>query len=169
MIRPIFIEERSGKAPQEATTDAFSIDSKHKMRLQDAELQVMRDDGWCLSMHQPWASYLVAGIKRHEGRTWYSPHRGRLWIHSASKVPSEDEIAMVQQQHLALGGQKTFPDNLPVSCLLGCVDVVDVLAQEEYRERFPDGESSSPFVFICENPQELMIKFPMTGQHKICE
>jgi hypothetical protein len=42
--------------------------------------------GKCMSMHQPWASLLVYGIKMHEGRTWYSPHRGRLWIAAAAKV-----------------------------------------------------------------------------------
>lgn len=30
-----------------------------------------------LSMHQPWASLLVYGIKRIEGRTWPTDHRGR--------------------------------------------------------------------------------------------
>ena len=34
-------------------------------RLQDRGLQEMRDDGVCLSMHQPWASLLIAGIKRY--------------------------------------------------------------------------------------------------------
>lgn len=29
---------------------------------------------------------------RHEGRTWYTPYRGRLWIHAASKEPSQDDI-----------------------------------------------------------------------------
>ena len=77
--------------------------NRNHMRIQDSNLQVMRDDGWCLSMHQPWASYLVTGIKLHEGRTWYSPHRGRLWIHAASKVPSDDEIAAVQQMYLIRG------------------------------------------------------------------
>ena len=42
--------------------------------------------GKCMSMHQPWASLLVYGIKMHEGRVWYSPHRGRLWIAAAAKV-----------------------------------------------------------------------------------
>ncbi|CAG5029947.1 unnamed protein product [Parnassius apollo] len=32
-------------------------------RVQDAELQEMSDTGRCLSMHQPWASLLVEGIK----------------------------------------------------------------------------------------------------------
>merc|ERR550532_1266204 len=75
------------------------IDDKHMMRIQDSQLQVMRDDGWCLTMHQPWASYLISGIKMHEGRTWYSSHRGRLWIHAAAKVPTEDEIKAVQASY----------------------------------------------------------------------
>ncbi|GAA6091901.1 activating signal cointegrator 1 [Tachysurus ichikawai] len=28
-------------------------------------------------------------------------------------------------------------------------------------------ESASPFVFICTNPLELLVKFPMKGKHKI--
>ena len=32
-------------------------------RVQDTPLQLLSDDGMCLSMHQPWASLLVAGIK----------------------------------------------------------------------------------------------------------
>ena len=60
--------------------------SRHA-RLQDAGLSEMADDGICLSMHQPWASLLVYGIKMHEGRVWSSAHRGRLWIAAASKVP----------------------------------------------------------------------------------
>ncbi|KAG0448854.1 hypothetical protein HPP92_027617 [Vanilla planifolia] len=43
----------------------------------------------CLTMHQPWASLLVYGIKRIEGRSWPSPVTGRLWIHAASKVRLE--------------------------------------------------------------------------------
>lgn len=51
-----------------------TVDRPHKkegeirregLRLQDRELQEMSDEGMCLSMHQPWASLLVKGIK------WY--------------------------------------------------------------------------------------------------
>lgn len=38
----------------------------------------------CLSMHQPWASLLVLGFKRFEGREWTSKYRGPLWIHATS-------------------------------------------------------------------------------------
>ena len=113
-------------------------------------------------------AYQVCGIKIHEGRNWYSPHRGRLWIHAASKIPTDEEVKSVQNFYKGMT-KIDFPQNLPTSCLLGCVDVIDVMAQEEYREKFPKGESNSPFVFVCSNPQELMIKFPMNGQHKVCE
>ena len=41
-----------------------------------------KDNMLCLSMHQPWASLLVYGIKRVEGRGWNTDFRGRLWIHA---------------------------------------------------------------------------------------
>ncbi|XP_071532178.1 activating signal cointegrator 1 [Panulirus ornatus] len=139
------------------------------LRIQDRELQEMTDEGMCLSMHQPWASLLVAGIKMHEGRMWYSPHRGRLWIAAAAKVPTQEEIRQVEHMHLVLHNDENleFPQHYPTGCLLGCVDVSDVLPQEEYRNLYPDGESDSPYVFICENPQEMILKFPMKGKHKI--
>jgi len=38
------------------------------------------DIGMCMSMHQPWASLLVHGFKRFEGREWTHKYRGPLWI-----------------------------------------------------------------------------------------
>ena len=35
-------------------------------------------------------------VYRHEGRTWYTPFRGRLWIHAGSKQPSEHDIKEVE-------------------------------------------------------------------------
>lgn len=37
--------------------------------------------------------------------------------------------------------------------------------------KFPDisQESDSPFVFICKNPQEMIVKFPIKGNPKICK
>ncbi|XP_074650091.1 activating signal cointegrator 1-like [Tubulanus polymorphus] len=139
------------------------------LRLQDKELQEMADDGVCLSMHQPWASLLIAGIKKHEGRTWYSAHRGRLYIAATAKTPTQEEIDELEEfyRQFYKKPRLRFPEHYPVGCLLGCVDVTDCLAQDEYRKQFPGGESSSPFVFIGQNPQELLVKFPIKGKHKI--
>eukprot|EP00123_Amoebidium_parasiticum_P021418 comp6674_c0_seq1/m.2457 comp6674_c0_seq1/g.2457 ORF comp6674_c0_seq1/g.2457 comp6674_c0_seq1/m.2457 type:complete len:601 (-) comp6674_c0_seq1:395-2197(-) len=140
-------------------------------RVQDAELSIMGDAGLCMSMHQPWASLLVAGIKTVEGRVWYTPHRGRLWIAAAAKVPTQDEIDVIERQYCELYNDPNmrFPD-YPTGCLLGCVDVVECLTREEYLAQFAGKageESQSPYVFVCEHPQTLPIKFAVKGQHKI--
>uniref|UniRef100_A0A8C5PNG1 Activating signal cointegrator 1 n=1 Tax=Leptobrachium leishanense TaxID=445787 RepID=A0A8C5PNG1_9ANUR len=143
---------------------------RSRLRIQDRELQEMSDPGMCLSMHQPWASLLVAGVKRVEGRTWYSAHRGRLWIAAAAKKPAPQEISELEASYrVLLGKDVVFPKDYPTGCLLGCVKVEDCLELNQFKEQYPSlgQESMSPFVFICTNPQELLLKFPMKGQHKI--
>ncbi|NXW00173.1 TRIP4 protein, partial [Fregetta grallaria] len=145
---------------------------RNRLRIQDRELQEISDDGWCLSMHQPWASLLVRGIKRVEGRTWYTSHRGRLWIAATAKRPSPQEISELETTYrMLLRKDVEFPSDYPSGCLLGCVDVTDCLSQEQFDEQYPDlsQESGSPFVFICTNPQEMVVKFPIKGKPKICK
>ncbi|KGL88397.1 Activating signal cointegrator 1, partial [Charadrius vociferus] len=145
---------------------------RNRLRIQDRELQEISDDGWCLSMHQPWASLLIRGIKRVEGRTWYTSHRGRLWIAATAKRPSPQEISELETTYrMLLRKDVEFPSDYPAGCLLGCVDVTDCLSQEQFNEQYPDlsQESGSPFVFICTNPQEMIVKFPIKGKPKICK
>jgi len=47
-------------------------------------------------MHQPWASLLVYGLKRVEGRSWPTAHRGKLWIHAASKEADPEVIEAME-------------------------------------------------------------------------
>ncbi|XP_025414221.1 activating signal cointegrator 1 isoform X2 [Sipha flava] len=136
-------------------------------RVQDAELMLMTDPGLCLSMHQPYASLLLLNIKNNEGRTWFTPHRGRLWIASTAKKPSQEDINEVETFYKRLKGDITFPKKYPTGCLMGCVNIVDCLSHEEYIEQFPQGENDSPFIFICENPIMMSNHFPIKGQHKI--
>ena len=44
-----------------------------------------------LSVRQPWASYLVSGLKTVELRSWSSSYEGWLWIHAGKK---SDLLAM---------------------------------------------------------------------------
>lgn len=48
-----------------------------------------------LSMHQPWASLLVYGLKRIEGRAWPTDHTGSLWIHATSTQPTLKDIEVL--------------------------------------------------------------------------
>ena len=153
----------------------------------------MSADGrqFCLSMHQPWASLLVAGIKRVEGRNWPTDHRGRLWIASTAREPTELEIATVEQQYMAhfsgvhakpgadryeqvMAMQQqvhtfpAFPTSYPQSALLGCVTVTDCLSHDAYTAAHPTGEeNSSEYVFMCAAPRTLTMPMRMSGQHKI--
>ncbi|XP_020797841.1 activating signal cointegrator 1 [Drosophila serrata] len=140
-------------------------------RVQDKELLEMQDMRQCLSMHQPWASLLVAGIKKHEGRVWYSEHRGRLWIASTSKEPHAEDIAHMEELYRVIYNDPniTFPSHYPTASLLGCVHVDSCLPQEEYRDIYPNGESDSPYVFVCSKPEQLNILLPVKGEHKIYE
>ncbi|XP_028416961.1 activating signal cointegrator 1-like [Dendronephthya gigantea] len=167
---PLYVEDDpplSGRK-EKAKKTKVKESSRNALRIQDKELLEMTDEGKCLSMHQPWASLLVCGIKKAEGRSWYTTHRGRLWIAATAKQPNQEEIKQMEAFYKALGEKSRFPEFYPSACLLGCIDVVECLTQQEYNEQFPDGEeSSSAFVFIPENPRELVVKFPVKGQHKI--
>ncbi|KAL7032146.1 hypothetical protein ACKWTF_007234 [Chironomus riparius] len=164
---PIF-DENIGKSFPKLKKAKTGFDGVYN-RVQDKEFQEMSDLKSCISMHQPWASLLVAGIKKHEGRSWFTSHRGRLWIASTAKPVNPDEVKeleMFYQTHYK-DENINYPTQYPSGVLLGCVNVTECLPQEEYRKAYPDGESESPFVFICENPQELQIRFPIKGMHKI--
>lgn len=59
-------------------------------------------------MHQPWASLLVAGIKKHEGRNWYSSHRGRLWIAATAKPVDLEDVQRMEQFYKLLYNGNTL-------------------------------------------------------------
>ncbi|KAH8303357.1 hypothetical protein KR059_008853 [Drosophila kikkawai] len=160
-------EAKSWPAPVSATDGLEQIYN----RVQDKELLEMQDMRQCLSMHQPWASLLVAGIKKHEGRVWYSEHRGRLWIASTSKEAHAEDIAQMEEFYRMIYDDPNinFPSHYPTASLLGCVHVDSCLPQEEYREIYPNGESDSPYVFVCSKPEQLNILLPVKGDHKIYE
>lgn len=127
----------------------------------------------CLTMHQPWASLLIHGIKRIEGRSWPAPLTGRLWIHAASKVPEPDTINAMEnfyREIYAMDGISgiKFPEHYPISRLLGCVEIVGCLKNEELVswEKVPQSvrlEGLTDFCWLCESPQKLMIPFEMRG------
>lgn len=145
----------------------------------EAELPWDKDNGNCLTMHQPWASLLIHGIKRVEGRPWKSNFSGILWIHAAAREPLQTEIEEIEKEYRTIYRDKDvqlrFPTSYPVSCLLGCVYVPAVLEQQAFQELVIENdlprplleESASHFVFLCEKPHKLVAPFSLGGAHKI--
>jgi hypothetical protein len=135
------------------------------------------DLGICLSMHQPWASLLVHGIKRFEGRGWSTGFRGRLWIASTAKKAEDYEVEELEQQYKEVYGEDSrisFPKRYPSAALLGCVDMVGCWTHEEFDQYKTemDGKAriegnQSLNVFVCTNPRVLPTPVSITGQHKL--
>ena len=52
----------------------------------------------CLTLHQPWASLLVYGIKRVEGRSWPAPLRGNFGNAPCLVVPHHSQFILKIQE-----------------------------------------------------------------------
>lgn len=52
-----------------------------------------------MSMLQPWASLLIEGFKRVEGRHWTTAHRGPLWIHAGATPPTVELVSQIEAQY----------------------------------------------------------------------
>jgi hypothetical protein len=90
-----------------------------------------------LSIKQPWAQLIALGVKDIENRTWKTNLRGRIFIHAPAKyiempknrgimslfTPEQWEVA---DQHL----RNKFR-NLPISAIIGEVDIVDCVINHE--------------------------------------
>lgn len=156
------------------------VDDNIKSRPVDIEfcssifLDENEDQGMCLSLHQPWASLLVHGFKRLEGRSWDTSYRGRLWIHAASKEPEPvaiTELANYYASTVYENDHPALPEFWPVSAILGCVDLLDCVKKSS-DEQFPSfinpkEDNDSEYRFVCKAPRVLAIPVPMSGQHKL--
>ncbi|MEV0821936.1 ASCH domain-containing protein [Nonomuraea rubra] len=72
-----------------------------------------------LTVRQPWAALLVAGIKDVENRSWGTPYRGRLLIHSGLKTDAEG-FELMEKLGVTLDGP------LLRGMILGSVNLVEI-------------------------------------------
>lgn len=101
-----------------------------------------------LTVRQPWASLIIAGLKDVENRSKPTSYRGTLLIHAGLGT---DTGAMAEHGHL-LGAY-------PAGVFLGTVDLVDCVCR-----------SASPWAvdgywhWILENPRPAAGLVPASGQ-----
>ena len=89
-----------------------------------------------LSLTQPWATFVMTGIKDYETRSWSTKYRGPLLIHATREtddwyVRMPDVKALIEQYNI-----DTFPNGVLLGeCkLLDCVGteyVVDKMTEQE--------------------------------------
>lgn len=131
-----------------------------------------------LTLTQPWATLVMAGVKRIETRSWQTSHRGRIAIHAAKAM--DIEAADLAERSRRFGLIATKPEALPRGVLLGYVTLVNIVATEavvdgglgeEARRRWPYTEredslgdfSPGRFAWLLEDPFAIPVPVPMRG------
>ncbi len=97
----------------------------------------------CLTVRQPWAAAIVAGLKTEEFRSWATRYRGPLLIHAAARRADAAEMAEYPDLDPAL---------LVCSAILGVVDLVACEGD--------DGD----YEWVLERPRPLAKPFPCKGK-----
>lgn len=105
-----------------------------------------------LSIQQPWAWLIVKGMKPIENRTWWTSHRGELFIHAGKKFDAEG-YEWIRENFKEIG----LPPKNEFECggIIGKVEMTDCV--KEYESKWFFG----PFGFVFTNAQQLpFIKMP---------
>jgi hypothetical protein len=113
-----------------------------------------------LTVRQPWASLIISGGKDIENRDWYTGFRGRVAIHSSSKLTMADledchEFLVHSIPHLSLERFKRA--SLPLGSILGTVEITGCVRQSESPWFF------GKYGFVLRNPQPLAKPIPIKG------
>lgn len=73
-----------------------------------------------LTIRQPYASLIAAGMKTVETRSWTTMHRGPIAIHAAQAVDDDVELAVA-----GFTAKQTIP--MPIGCVIATARLVDVV------------------------------------------
>lgn len=78
-----------------------------------------------ITLWQPWASAIMAGLKTVETRSWSTRYRGQLVIHAGTRRPTKREVQHLREQCTQEQWDRLDFDDLPFGAALGVVDLVD--------------------------------------------
>ena len=110
-----------------------------------------------LTVQQPWAWAIIRGRKRVENRTWSTPVRGRIAIHSARKQDDDWwRLAAMLEDSATWEACHESPDG----AILGTVELVDCVEESEEYSFF------GPYGFVLANPRPLREPIQVRGRQK---
>src|SRR5258708_7375485 len=112
-----------------------------------------------LSIKQPWAQLIIEGRKDVEVRSWATPYRGPLWIHTGQKLDTYANERF-NEHDLFRGG------------IIGCAELWGIRpfsakSWEAWRSRHlddsPFDEELGKYGWILRNPKRLERPIPVKG------
>jgi hypothetical protein len=81
-----------------------------------------------LTIKQPWATLIVAGVKDIENRSWHTDYRGTIGIHSSAKmtrIEMEEACEFMESFVPRFSAPRFRQEQFPTGVLLGTVHIVD--------------------------------------------
>lgn len=116
-----------------------------------------------ITLHQPYASFILHGRKTIETRDWHPHHLGLLAIHAGKTI---DKV-MCSEFHLN-------PDTLPVGKILCVVDLVKVVKIQAFAhsdlslDNIRMGDfTPGRFAWLLENMRPLHEPMEIRGERKL--
>lgn len=106
-----------------------------------------------LTVFQPYAWLIVAGLKPIENRTWSTTYRGPLIIHAGVRMHAHG-IDEIEKRYRV----KIDRDALQMGGVIGEVHLVDVVTKH------PSAWFTGPFGFVLERPRALPFRALRGGQ-----
>jgi tetratricopeptide (TPR) repeat protein len=110
----------------------------------------------CLSIRQPWAWLVCAGMKRIENRTWSTDYRGTIAIHASTTNSVVKDYVRNRDTDLF------SVDDFAYGAIIGFADIADVKIFG--REHEEDGFACGPYCWHMTNPRLLKTPIPMLGK-----
>lgn len=109
-----------------------------------------------LSIRQPWASLIVAGVKDIENRSWRTTYRGPVLIHAAQTMTRpdfDDAVRFLTRQFSAAAVTRLLPSYRYLremrGGIIGRVTIVDCVSSS--RSKWFTG----PFGFVLEGAEPM--------------
>ena len=109
-----------------------------------------------LTIHQPWASLIAAGVKHVENRKWRTHYRGPVWIHASKRRHPVGRIEPLPTQ--AIIARVTIVD---------CVEYASAAETLLYTHLIDDPHATGPYCFILEDIEELAQPVPCRGYQRL--
>ena len=128
-----------------------------------------------LSIRQPYASLIIAGLKARETRDWATLYSGEVVIHAAKAWGRDeqadlralmrfDQVRELFAPYLENGGKPPLGAALGVVTLTRCDRAEDIRAGLPELERAAGGYGDGRFAFLMENIRLFEHPIPMRGQ-----
>lgn len=121
-----------------------------------------KDKGFpAISVRQPWADFIIAGIKPVENRSRPTKFRGTILIHASKTIAfGADEVTPAEWKKLIKAGLAESNDEyiVPVGSIIGMVDIVDCVTSHK-SEYF-----GGPYGWVLKNPVIFENPIEVKGQ-----